>query len=84
MKTMPRLLWVVGLVCTTFLLSGAFTPNSDANFCALYEGCVYECSEYCKYLHCNPTSYGWDCRPPYQAAYNQCHYECYYPECCIN
>lgn len=86
MKRMPRLLWVLSLVCSTLVFSGAYTSTSEAGFgfCALYEECVYYCDVYCTELHCNPTSYGWDCRPPYQAAYDQCHYECYYPECCIN
>ena len=85
MRTMSRLLGILGLLGATFLILGAYMPTAvDADFCAFDSGCVSECVDYCTRTTCHQTWNGWDCTGPYAAAYNQCHYECVVPACCIN
>jgi len=83
MKTMSRLLVILGLLGATFLILGAYMPTVDADYCAFDSQCVSACVDYCTHTYCNRTWYGWDCTPPYDAPYNQCVQECSVPACCI-
>lgn len=83
MRTMSRLLGVLGLLCAIALILVSYAPIANAGICAYSSVCVGYCVDYCTQTVCRPVSNGWDCTGPYADLHRQCVWECEYPGCCI-